>query len=201
MPMEKVLALILAGGSSEKLGALTEHRADAGLHFAGKFRLIDFPLSNLVNSQIYNIGVLTQYMPRSLNDHIGVGKPWDLDRANSGVRLLQPYMGGPYGGWQNGNADAVRRNMDFIERQRADDVLILAGDHIYLMDYRPMLQQHREKRSSVTIATRSVSPYEAYRYGMAVVDEDQKLLSFEEKPSAVRAPWPAWESTYSKLKC
>ena len=182
MLMEKVLALILAGGSSEKLGALTEHRADAGLHFAGKFRLIDFPLSNLVNSQIYNIGVLTQYMPRSLNDHIGVGKPWDLDRANSGVRLLQPYMGGPYGGWQNGNADAVRRNMDFIERQRADDVLILAGDHIYLMDYRPMLQQHREKRSSVTIATRSVSPYEAYRYGMAVVDEDQKLLSFEEKP-------------------
>ena len=180
--MDKVLALILAGGSSEKLGALTEYRADAGLHFAGKFRLIDFSLSNLTNSQIYNIGVLTQYMPRSLNDHIGVGKPWDLDRASSGIRLLQPYTGGLYGGWQKGNADAVRRNLDFIRRQQARDILILAGDHIYLMDYRPMLQQHRERGSSVTIATRSVSPYEAFRYGMAVVDEDQKLLAFEEKP-------------------
>lgn len=180
--MGKVLALIMAGGSSEKLGALTEHRADAGLHFGGKFRLIDFPLSNLTNSQIFNIGVLTQYMPRSLNDHIGVGKPWDLDRANSGIRLLQPYQGGSYGGWQKGNADAVRRNLDYIKRQQADDILILAGDHIYLMDYRPMLELHREKGSSITMATRSVSPYEAFRYGMAVVDEDQKLLAFEEKP-------------------
>lgn len=180
--MEKVLALILAGGSSEKLGALTEHRADASLHFGGKFRLIDFSLSNLTNSQIFNIGVLTQYMPRSLNDHIGVGKPWDLDRASSGIRLLQPYMGGSYGGWQRGNADAVRRNLDYIQRQQATDILILAGDHIYLMDYRPMLQQHREKGSSITMATRSVSPYEAFRYGMAVVDEDKRLLAFEEKP-------------------
>ncbi len=180
--MDKVLALILAGGSSDKLGALTEYRADAGLHFAGKFRLIDFSLSNLTNSQIYNIGVLTQYMPRSLNDHIGVGKPWDLDRANSGIRLLQPYTGGPYGGWQKGSADAVRRNLDFIRRQSARDVLILAGDHIYLMDYRPMLRQHWARGSSVTMATRSVSSYEAFRYGMAVVDEDQRLLAFEEKP-------------------
>ncbi len=180
--MDKVLALILAGGSSEKLGALTEYRADAGLHFAGKFRLIDFSLSNLTNSQIYNIGVLTQYMPRSLTDHIGVGKPWDLDRTSSGIRLLQPYTGGLYGGWQKGSADAVRRNLDFIRRQQARDILILAGDHIYLMDYRPMLQQHRERGSAVTIATRSVSPHEAFRYGMVVVDEDQKLLAFEEKP-------------------
>lgn len=180
--MDRVLALILAGGASEKLGVLTEYRADAGLQFGGKFRLIDFSLSNLTNSQIYNIGVLTQYMPRSLNDHIGVGKPWDLDRANSGVRLLQPYQGGVYGGWQKGNADAVRRNLDFIQRQQARDVLVLAGDHVYLMDYRPLLQRHRETGSRVTIATRSVSPHEAYRFGMAVVDEEEKLMSFEEKP-------------------
>ncbi len=180
--MDKVLALILAGGASEKLGALTEYRADAGLHFAGKFRLIDFSLSNLTNSHIYNIGVLTQYMPRSLNEHIGVGKPWDLDRASSGIRLLQPYTGGFYGGWQKGNADAVRRNLDFIQRQQARDILILAGDHVYLMDYRPMVLQHRDRGSAVTMAIRSVPSYEAFRYGMAVVDEDQKLLAFEEKP-------------------
>ena len=146
--MNRILALIMAGGSSDSLGALTEFRADAALHFGGKFRLIDFSLSNLTNSGIYNIGILTQYMPRSLNDHIGVGKPWDLDRANSGVRLLQPYMGGAYGGWQKGNADAVRRNLDFIRNQAVDDLLILAGDHIYLMDYRPLLARQTHGQCS-----------------------------------------------------
>ena len=180
--MNRILALIMAGGSSDSLGALTEFRADAALHFGGKFRLIDFSLSNLTNSGIYNIGILTQYMPRSLNDHIGVGKPWDLDRANSGVRLLQPYMGGAYGGWQKGNADAVRRNLDFIRNQAVDDLLILAGDHIYLMDYRPLLARHRERGASVTVATRVVSPHEAFRFGMAGVDEEQRLVAFEEKP-------------------
>lgn len=180
--MDRILALILAGGSSEQLGALTEHRAEAALHFGGKFRVIDFPLSNLTNSHIYNIGILTQYMPRSLNDHIGVGKPWDLDRASSGVRLLQPYMGGWYGGWQQGNADAVRRNLDFIRNQHAEHLLVLAGDHVYLMDYRPMLQHHMARNSDVTVAIRNVSPYEAFRYGMVVVDEDQNLVAFEEKP-------------------
>ncbi len=181
--MDRVLALIMAGGSSETLGALTECRAEAALQFGGKFRLIDFPLSNLTNSQIYNVGILTQYMPRTLNDHIGIGKPWDLDRTSSGIRLLQPYMGGKYGGWQRGNADAVRRNLDYIANQQVDHVLILAGDHIYLMDYRPMLQQHLEYDSTVTVATRFVSsPQDAFRYGMVVVDDQQRLLSFEEKP-------------------
>ena len=183
MHMDRVLALIMAGGSSETLGALTEYRAEAALQFGGKFRLIDFPLSNLTNSQIYHVGVLTQYMPRTLNDHIGVGKPWDLDRTASGVRLLQPYMGGAYGGWQRGNADAVRRNLDYIANQQAEHVLVLAGDHIYLMDYRPMLQQHLAYDSAVTVATRFVSsPQDAFRYGMVVVNDQQRLLSFEEKP-------------------
>ncbi len=183
MHMDRVLALIMAGGSSETLGALTEGRAEAALQFGGKFRLIDFPLSNLTNSHMNHVGVLTQYMPRTLNDHIGVGKPWDLDRATSGVRLLQPYMGGMYGGWQRGNADAVRRNLDYIANQQADHVLVLAGDHIYLMDYRPMLQQHLARGSAITVATRFVSsPQDAFRYGMVVVDDQQRLLSFEEKP-------------------
>ncbi len=181
--MDRILALIMAGGSSETLGALTECRAEAALQFGGKFRLIDFPLSNLTNSHIYNVGVLTQYMPRALNDHIGIGKPWDLDRASRGVRLLQPYMGGPYGGWQRGNADAVRRNLDYIANQQAEHVLILAGDHIYLMNYRPMLQQHQALNSPVTVATRYIaSPLDAFRYGMMVVDDQQRLLSFAEKP-------------------
>lgn len=181
--MDRVLALIMAGGSSENLGVLTERRAESALHFGGKFRLIDFPLSNLTNSHLYHIGVLTQYMPRSLNDHIGVGKPWDLDRANSGIRLLQPYMGGAYGGWQRGNADAVRRNLDFIANQNVEHLLILAGDHIYLMDYRPMLEAHIARGRTVTVGTRYISsPHDAFRYGMAVVDEDQRLLAFEEKP-------------------
>ena len=184
---DRILSLIMAGGASETLGALTEARAEPALHIGGKFRLIDFPLSNLTNSELYNIGVLTQYMPRSLNDHIGVGKPWDLDRATGGVRLLQPYMGGMWGGWQSGNADAVRRNLDFIRNQGATDILILAGDHMYLMDYRPMLQQHMERGSEVTVGTRHItSPHDAFRYGMLVSDQEQRLLAFEEKPGRSR---------------
>ncbi len=166
----KTLAMIMAGGASEDLSVLTAVRAEPAISFGGKFRIVDFPLSNCVNSGIYNVALLTQYMPRSLNDHVGVGKPWDLDRSQGGLRLLQPYLGPTQSGWQRGTADAVRHNLDFIEEQRVDNVLILAGDHIYKMDYRPMLRFHQQTRANVTLAVRRVSPFETYRFGIVSVD-------------------------------
>jgi glucose-1-phosphate adenylyltransferase len=180
--MTRALAMIMAGGSSEDLSVLTEVRAEPATPFGGKFRLIDFPLSNCVNSGIYNVAVLTQYRPRSLNDHIGIGKPWDMDRATGGVRLLQPYRGGPYGDWQQGTADAVRRNLDYVLLQSEEHVLILAGDHIYLMDYRPMLKQHLETGAELTMAVRRVSPFETHRYGIVSVGSESRVDSFREKP-------------------
>ena len=184
--MTRVLAMIMAGGSTESLSVLTEVRAEPAVPFGGKFRLIDFPLSNCVNSEIYNVAVLTQYRPRSLNDHIGIGKPWDLDRASGGVRLLQPYRGGPYGDWQMGNADAIRRNLDFVELQSEEHVLILAGDHIYLMDYRPMLSQHIQGSADLTVAVRRVSPHETHRYGIVTVGAENHIVEFREKPKHAR---------------
>ena len=184
--MTRAFAMIMAGGYSENLSVLTEVRAEPAVPFGGKFRLIDFPLSNCVNSEIYNVAVLTQYRPRSLNDHIGIGKSWDLDRATGGVRLLQPYRGGPYGDWQQGTADAVRRNLDFVEQQSEEHVLILAGDHIYLMDYRPMLRQHVASGAEMTLAIRRVNPHEAHRYGIVGVGSDGRLVDFREKPKRTR---------------
>lgn len=186
--MAEAFALIMAGGSSESLSVLTEQRAEPAVHFGGKFRLIDFPLSNCVNSEIYKIGILTQYKPRSLNDHIGIGKPWDLDRATGGVRLLQPYTGGPYGGWQTGTADAVRRNLDFVVSQPEEHVLILAGDHIYLMDYRPMIRHHMRSKAEMTVAVRRVNPYDVHRFGIVTVGADDRLVEFQEKPRRARDP-------------
>jgi len=178
------LAMILAGGASPALSVLTALRSEAALPFGGKYRVIDFPLSNCVNSEIYNVAVLTQYQPRSLNEHIGIGRPWDLDRSTGGVRLLQPYLSRPGETvrWQEGTADAVRFHMDFVQEQKEDLVLILAGDHIYKMDYRPMLRFHMERRADVTIAVRSVIPYEARRYGMITADPEGQIIHFEEKP-------------------
>ncbi len=179
----KVLAMIMAGGASEALSVLTTIRSEPAIPFGGKFRIIDFPLSNCVNSGIFNVSLLTQYMPRSLNEHVGVGKPWDLDRSQGGVRLLQPYMGpGGSGGWQQGTADSVRHNLDFVQEQRVDGVLVLAGDHIYKMDYRPMLRFHSQEKADVTIAVRHVSPFEIHRFGMVAVDADNRVTHFEEKP-------------------
>ncbi len=184
--MTRAFAMIMAGGSSEALSVLTEVRSESATPFGGKFRLIDFPLSNCVNSGIYSVAVLTQYRPRSLNDHIGIGKPWDLDRASGGVRLLQPYRGGPYGDWQLGTADVVRRNLDFVLLQDEEHVLILAGDHIYLMDYRPMLRQHVESGADLTVAVRRVNPYETRRYGIVTVGGENRIEGFEEKPKRTR---------------
>src|ERR1051325_422467 len=170
--MLRTLALILAGGESPALSALTAERSEAAVPFAGKYRIIDFTLSNCVNSGIYNIGVLTQYRPRWLHEHIGVGKPWDLDRRIGGVRVLHPFLTSEGGDWQRGNADAVRANLDFIAEQPADVVLVLAGDHIYKMDYRPMLQVHQERQADVTLAVHNVNPHEVHRYGVVTVDAD-----------------------------
>lgn len=184
--MTRAFAMIMAGGTSEELSVLTELRSEPSVPFGGKFRLIDFPLSNCVNSDIFNVAVLTQYKPRSLNNHIEIGKPWDLDRASGGVRLLQPYRGGPYGDWQRGTADAVRRNLDFVEGQPEEHVLILAGDHIYLMDYRPMLRQHVQTEADLTVAVRRVNPYETHRFGIVSVGSEQRIVGFQEKPKRTR---------------
>ncbi len=184
--MSQAFAMIMAGGESPDLSVLTEIRAEPAVPFGGKFRLVDFSLSNCVNSGIHNVAILTQYRPRSLNDHIGIGKPWDLDRAKGGVRLLQPYQGGPFGGWQRGSADAVRRNLDYVLQQPEERVLILSGRHIYLMDYRPMLEFHIQSRAEVTVAVRRVSRHETYRFGIVRVDGDGRIRDFQEKPR--RAP-------------
>ena len=184
--MASAFAMIMAGGFSERLSVLTETRAEPAVPFGGKFRLIDFPLSNCVNSGIFNVAVLTQYKPRSLNDHIGIGKPWDLDRAQGGVRLLQPYQGGPYGDWQRGTADAVRRNLDFVLQQHEEHVLILAGDHIYLMNYQPMLREHMSSGADLTVAVRRVNPHETHRYGIVTLGADERIVGFQEKPRRAR---------------
>lgn len=180
--MIRTLALILAGGASPALSVLSAERAGAAVPMAGKYRVIDFTLSNCVNSNIYNVGVLTQYKPQSLHQHLGVGRPWDLDRAKGGLRVLHPFPTPEGGGWQRGTADAIRYNLDFIADQPVDHVLILASDHIYKMDYRPLLQMHQERGADLTLATHSISPYEAYRYGVVAVDNHNNVVNFVEKP-------------------
>jgi glucose-1-phosphate adenylyltransferase len=178
----KTLVMIMAGGASENLSVLTQVRAEPAIPFGGKYRIIDFTLSNCVNSGLYNVALLTQYMPRSLNDHVGIGKPWDLDRSQGGLRLLQPYLGPNSAGWQNGTADAVRKNMEFIDERRIDNVLVLAGDHIYKMDYRYMLSFHQQSKADVTVAARRVSPFETHRFGIVDVDANMRVVGFKEKP-------------------
>lgn len=185
--MSNALAMIMAGGGSSGLSVLTEVRADAAVEFAGKFCLIDFPLSNCVNSDIYNVAVLTQYRPQTLNTHIGTGTPWDLDLNQGGVHLLQPYRGGAYGDWQKGTADAVRRNLDFVMEQSEEYVLILSGDHIYSMDYRPLINAHIANNADVTICVRNVNSFDTHRYGMLLVSNDQRVYGYEEKPKRSRS--------------
>lgn len=184
--MAKAFAMIMAGGGSPSLSVLTEVRADAAVTFAGKYRLIDFPLSNCVNSDIYNVAVLTQYRPQSLMSHIGTGTPWDLDLNSGGVRILHPYKGGPDGDWQKGTADAVRRNLDFVKEQSEENVLILCGDHIYLMDYRDLLRQHEQSGADITLAVRRVNQHQTHRYGIVSMGTDQRIYDFEEKSRRAR---------------
>lgn len=176
------IAMILAGGEGTRLTVLSEKRAKPAVPFAGKFRIIDFTLSNCVNSGIFTVGVLTQYRPHSLNEHIGIGKPWDLDRARGGVRILQPYQGRGGQIWYAGTADAIYQNLNYIQEQKADKVVILSGDHIYKMDYRPMLRYHQERNADLTIALMPVPIEETNRFGIMTVDEQDHITAFYEKP-------------------
>lgn len=178
----RVIALILAGGAGTRLGVLSDRRAKPAVPFAGRYRIIDFTLSNVVNSGIYDVGVLTQYLPRSLNEHIGIGRPWDLDRNRGGVRLLQPYQGGGHQDWYGGTADAVLQNLDYLRERRAEAVLILSGDHIYKMDYGPMLRAHEERRADLTVAVMNVQPDETSRFGIVLTDAEGRVTKFLEKP-------------------
>lgn len=173
----EVLALILAGGRGSRLDILSENRVKPSVPFAGKYRIIDFTLSNCSNSGIYNIAILTQYLPFSLNDHIGSGKPWDLDRRDSKVTLLQPHSD-----WYQGTADAVRKNLHYIEKSEAKYVLILSGDHIYKMDYRQLIDKHIQNEADLTIACKVVPLNEASRFGILSADQDDRIIAFEEKP-------------------
>ena len=174
--------MLLAGGEGSRLTTLSEKRAKPAVPFAGKFRIIDFTLSNCVNSGIYTVGVLTQYRPHSLADHIGIGKPWDLDRGRGGVRILPPYQerGGQH--WYAGTADAIYQNLGFLQDNQADLVLILSGDHIYKMDYAPMIQAHCERGADLTVAVMPVPLEETHRFGIMVVDGEGRITEFYEKP-------------------
>jgi len=181
--VKRTMAMILAGGEGERLSILSSVRAKPAVPFGGKYRIIDFTLSNCVNSDINDVVVLTQYNPRSLNDHIGLGRPWDLDRARGGVKLLQPYIArGRVAEWYRGTADAVLRNRSILERSDADTILVLAGDHIYKMDYQPFIAAHRRKRADVTIAVRRVPLAEASRMGILALDENDRIVEWQEKP-------------------
>jgi glucose-1-phosphate adenylyltransferase len=182
--MARVTALILAGGEGTRLSVLTAKRAKPAVPFAGRYRMIDFILSNLVNSSIYSVGVLTQYRPRSLGDHIRQGRPWDLDREiEGGITLLQPYLGRRDSDWYAGTADAVAQNIDFVNHLNPENVLILAGDHIYKMDYRILLHFHEDHQADVTIPVLRVPMDEASRMGILAVDNDYRIVDFEEKPA------------------
>ncbi len=179
----QTIAVLMAGGAGTRLTVLSDRRAKPAVPFAGKYRIIDFTLSNCVNSGIYDVAVLTQYRPHSLNTHIGIGKPWDLDRQRGGVHLRQPYQGSSADlDWYRGTADAVYRNLDFIQEKNPDVVLILSGDHIYKMDYRPMLEYHREKGADLTVGVMNVPLEETDRFGIMTVNRNMRITEFHEKP-------------------
>ncbi len=176
------VAMLLAGGQGSRLYELTEHTAKPAVSFGGKYRIIDFPLSNCVNSGIYTVGVLTQYQPLVLNEYIGNGQPWDLDRMQSGVTVLPPYQGKRGGDFYRGTANAIYQNLDFIRRYQPKYVLVLSGDHIYKMDYSRMIQQHKDTGADCTIAVLEVPLSEAGRFGIMTTDENLRITEFEEKP-------------------
>jgi len=183
MGLRQVMALVLAGGSPLDLSVLTEMRAASSLPFGGKYRVIDFTLSNLCNSQIYQIGLLTQHAPLSLHAHVGIGKPWDLDRRDGGVMILQPYQRQSDTRWYLGTADAVRQNLDVLRTARSRWVLILPGDLVYKMDYSWLLNKHIERNASVTLAVGSIASGEGHRFGICQVSDDQRVVRFREKPT------------------
>lgn len=182
MKNKKCVAMLLAGGQGSRLGVLTSKIAKPAVPYGGKYRIIDFPLSNCANSGIDTVGILTQYKPLELNNYIGSGKPWDLDRISGGVHILPPYQTQAGGDWYKGTANAIYQNLEFIERYNPEYVLILSGDHIYKMDYSEMINAHTESGADCTIAVLEVTLEEATRFGIMNADENGTIYEFEEKP-------------------
>ena len=181
---KEVVAMLLAGGQGSRLYALTSHVAKPAVPFGGKYRIIDFPLSNCVNSGIDTVGVLTQYRPLELNSYLGNGQPWDLDRSDGGVHILPPYMReGDQGTWYKGTANAIYQNIGFLDLYDPEYVVILSGDHIYKMDYADMVALHKKTQAACTISVLEVTMEEATRFGIMNVDEDDRIFEFEEKPA------------------
>ena len=187
MIKKEMIAMLLAGGQGSRLGVLTSDVAKPAVAFGGKYRIIDFPLSNCINSGIDTVGVLTQYQPLRLNTHIGIGIPWDLDRNNGGVTVLPPYERSNNSEWYTGTANAIYQNLRYMESYNPEYVLILSGDHIYKMDYEVMLDFHKANNADVTIATMPVPLEEASRFGIVIADENKKIMDFEEKPKEPRS--------------
>ncbi|MDD3218738.1 MAG: glucose-1-phosphate adenylyltransferase [Lachnospiraceae bacterium] len=210
MIKKEMIAMLLAGGQGSRLGVLTEKVAKPAVSFGGKYRIIDFPLSNCINSGIDTVGVLTQYQPLRLNTHIGIGIPWDLDRNVGGVSVLPPYEKSGNSEWYTGTANAIYQNLEYMEQYNPEYVLILSGDHIYKMDYEVMLDFHKANKSDVTIAVMPVPMEEASRFGIMITDENGQITEFEEKPEKPRSnlasmgiyifSWPVLKEALVALK-
>ncbi|HQW51095.1 MAG TPA: sugar phosphate nucleotidyltransferase, partial [Tepidiformaceae bacterium] len=187
--MNDVLAMILAGGQGDRLSILSEQRAKPAVVFGGQYRIVDFVLSNCGNSSITKLAIMTQYRPRSLFNHIGAGRAWGFDAPDSGIQILQPYLGRADADWYQGTADAVYQNLYVIEESRAREVLILAGDHIYLTSYRNMVAYHRSQAADATVAVYQVPRAEAHRFGVLDLDGNGRVTDFQEKPANPRGSW------------
>ncbi len=187
MPKKRVVAMLLAGGQGSRLGILTRNMAKPAVPFGGKYRIIDFPLSNCANSDIDTVGVLTQYQPLELNAYIGTGAPWDLDRMNGGVHILPPYQKNQGTEWYKGTANAITQNLTFLEQYDPEYVVILSGDHIYKMDYDKMISFHRKKKADCTIAVLEVPWEETSRFGIMNTDAENRIVEFEEKPQNAKS--------------
>lgn len=187
MIKKEMIAMLLAGGQGSRLGVLTSNLAKPAVAFGGKYKIIDFPLSNCINSGVDTVGVLTQYRPLRLNQHIGIGIPWDLDRNIGGVTVLPPYEKSNNSEWYTGTANAIYQNLEFIDYYNPDYVLILSGDHIYKMDYEHMLEYHKSCNADITLATYEVPWEEASRFGVVIADDDGVISEFEEKPANPRS--------------
>ncbi|MBS4175962.1 glucose-1-phosphate adenylyltransferase [Lederbergia citrea] len=201
--MKECVGMLLAGGEGKRLRELTTNLAKPAVHFGGKYRIIDFTLSNCTNSGIHTLGVMTQYSPLELNKHIGNGKPWDLDRPNEGVTILSPYTAKDGGNWYSGTADAIYQNIHFIDQHNPEYVLVISGDHIYQMDYKKLLEDHKQTGADATISVIPVAWEEASRFGILNTTDDMRIYEFDEKPAYPKnnlASMGIYMFTWSTLK-
>ena len=189
MKKKEMIAMLLAGGQGSRLGILTKQIAKPAVMFGGKYRIIDFPLSNCINSGIDTVGVLTQYEPLLLTRHIGIGIPWDLDRRNGGVTVLPPFVKGNEGSWYSGTANAIYHNIRYIDEYNPEYVLILSGDHVYKMDYSAMLEEHKKNNADATIAVIEVPMDIANQFGIMNTNEEGRIIEFEEKPEKPKSKY------------